>query len=307
MMLVELALALGMASCATISGEHIEARDLTPVEPAFSGIAPGTVLGYSPVPGARRIFRAAELARLSQQYGFALDAPHDVCVERDMQSLTREALEAAMRVALEGPQATIEILEWSRYPVPRGPIEFARSGLRAPPRGAETHAVLWRGFVRYAAGRRFAMWARVRISVSVDRVVAVKTLTAGKIIQAADVTVETVDGFPGAIPAAHALDEVAGQIPRRAIPAGSPVFPAILDAPAEVARGDQVVVEVLSGRAKLKLEARAESQGRRGDLIPVRNPATGKTFRARVAGPGKLLLAPRDGAPVGSQHPTGEK
>src|SRR5439155_2628729 len=206
MMLIELGLAIGMASCATVSGEQIEARDLALVEPAFSSIAGGTVLSYAPAPGVERIFRAAELVRLSQRYGFVLDAPHDVCVEREMQSLTREALAAAMRVALGHPEATVDILEWSRYRVPRGPIEFARSGLSAPPPGALSHAVLWRGFVRYAAGRRFALWARVRIAVPVDRVVAVKTLAAGKIIQAADVAVERGDSFPGTAVAAHALD-----------------------------------------------------------------------------------------------------
>ena len=245
--------------------------------------------------------------RLSQRYGFVLDAPHDVCVEREMQSLTREALEAAMRVALGHPEATVEILEWSRYRVPRGPIEFARSGLSAPPPGALSHAVLWRGFVRYAAGRRFALWARVRIAVPVDRVVAVKTLAAGKIIQAADVAVERGDSFPGTAVAAHALDQVAGHVPRRVIPAGSAVFIAILDVPPEVASGDAVLVEVLSGLTKVKLEGRAQGPGHRGDLIPVRNPATGKTFRARVEGPGKVTLSPRDGSPVPTGRPIGEK
>jgi len=50
----------------------------------------------------------------------------------------------------------------------------------------------------------------------------------------------------------------------------------------DVHQGDIVEVEVQDGSAHLKFEARAEAPGAVGDAIPVRNPASGKRFLAKV-------------------------
>lgn len=50
----------------------------------------------------------------------------------------------------------------------------------------------------------------------------------------------------------------------------------------EIHRGDMVRVDVECGRAHLVVEAVALSGGHAGDLVDLRNPATGKTFKARV-------------------------
>ncbi|MGE5645490.1 MAG: flagella basal body P-ring formation protein FlgA [Acidobacteriota bacterium] len=60
--------------------------------------------------------------------------------------------------------------------------------------------------------------------------------------------------------------------------------------PREVERGDLVAVEVSSGAAVLKFEARAESGGSAGQDVTVRNPVTKKCFSARVAAQGRVLL-----------------
>jgi hypothetical protein len=51
-----------------------------------------------------------------------------------------------------------------------------------------------------------------------------------------------------------------------------------------------VAVEVRSGAALLKFEAAAESGGKAGELVAMRNPANGARFRARVVAKGKVLL-----------------
>ncbi len=60
--------------------------------------------------------------------------------------------------------------------------------------------------------------------------------------------------------------------------------------PREVERGDLVAVEVTSGGALVKFEARAESGGTQGETVVLRNPATKICFSALVAGKGKVTL-----------------
>jgi len=51
-----------------------------------------------------------------------------------------------------------------------------------------------------------------------------------------------------------------------------------------------VTVLVQSGAAVLTLEAEAQSDGRAGQTISLRNAASGKVFRARITGKGRALL-----------------
>jgi hypothetical protein len=60
--------------------------------------------------------------------------------------------------------------------------------------------------------------------------------------------------------------------------------------PPEVKRGDNVLVEVAVGTARLSFQAPAESSGHISEMIVVRNPENGKLFRARVEGPGKVSV-----------------
>lgn len=58
----------------------------------------------------------------------------------------------------------------------------------------------------------------------------------------------------------------------------------------DVMRGEQVSVVVTSGAALLRFEADAETSGRRGDSVLVRNPENGKLFQARVEGKGRVTV-----------------
>lgn len=59
---------------------------------------------------------------------------------------------------------------------------------------------------------------------------------------------------------------------------------------AAVDRGERVSVEVSSGAARLAFEAMAESGGRVGSVVLVRNPANGHVFQAKVAEKGKVVV-----------------
>jgi hypothetical protein len=60
--------------------------------------------------------------------------------------------------------------------------------------------------------------------------------------------------------------------------------------PSDIQRGERVVVEVNSGAAQVRFEADAESSGRTGDSVLIRNPDNGKLFQARVEGKGKVVV-----------------
>jgi flagella basal body P-ring formation protein FlgA len=79
-------------------------------------------------------------------------------------------------------------------------------------------------------------------------------------------------------------------LPRRPIAASATVTAFQLEGPKDIERGDLVGVEVQSGAAHLSLEGRALADGRKGDMIPVRNTANGKIFSARVHDKGRVVL-----------------
>jgi flagella basal body P-ring formation protein FlgA len=285
-----------VAGCVPVEGDRVTARDLAQADPAFSALAADTVFSLSPAPGVRRVFQAADLKRLAASHGLSLEAAAEVCVERPMVALDRERLLEAMRAALARPEARIELVDVIAFRVPRGAIEFPLGGLRRPPAGRPDAPVLWNGSVRYGAGRRYPIWAKVRILAPLVRVVAVEDLRASRPIQAGQVRLDASEGFPEAA-VATSVDQVVGLAPRRAIPAGAPIPKSILAPAREVERGDAVRVEASSGRASVALPGRALSGGSRGDAVMVRNPASGRSFQARVSGRGTVSVDGREGEP----------
>jgi len=282
-------LALALASgCIAVDGEHIRAADLAAAVPEFAQLAPETELAYSPIPGVRRTVMSGELQRWASQHGLKLEGGPSLCIQRETSELTRESVLEALRTAIANDSARIELVDFSRYPVPKGDLEFPRSGYTAPL--SATQAVVWRGRVRTAGNRSTPVWARVRIAVSGKRLVAADDLPAGKPITAAQVRVEEselpLQRGAGLVDPQQAV----GKVPLRSIRAGSPLVAMQLTAPPEVSRGDNVEVRVLSGAAQLNFQASAESAGRRGDLVMLRNPESGKRFQARVEGQGKVTV-----------------
>ena len=278
-------------SCLTIEGDAILARHLALALPEFSALPPDTKIGYAPIPGVRRFFHASELRRFAQAHHIAFSPAGTLCFEHAMERLQPEAVVQAMRKGLGQPAAHIEIQELSRYPVPRGQVAFDRSTLPAAPSLENAAAPqLWRGAVEYGGGRRFAIWARARILVRSVRIVATEDLAVGRPIEARQVRVEAYDAPPSNQPSPPALDKVIGKLPRQPIKASATITALQLEEPKDIERGDLVEVEVRSGGARLALEGRALADGRKGEMIPVRNTANAKSFSARVEEKGRVVL-----------------
>ena len=227
MMIVALLAAAALPACQPVERENILGSDLAAAEPLFAKIPPDTVVGYAPLPGAHRTFTAGELARLGDRLGIAAEF-HPLCFEYPMHRLERAKVIEAMDASLPGTK--VELLEFSLYPVPRGEIVFP-PGSVSRPSSKSGDPVMWRGYVRYAGNRRFAIWARALVPESEAE--AVK-------------------------------------------------------------RGGTVQVDVTSGGAHLKFEARAESGGAVGSIVTVRNASSGKTFPARVVGKNKVMVEPSE-------------
>jgi flagella basal body P-ring formation protein FlgA len=282
------------ADCVPVPGERILARDLARAVPAFAALPPELALGYAPAPGSRRAYPAAELSRLAARYGLTVEPGVDACLVRPAGTLTRERVTAAMQATV--PKAHIEVLELSRQPVPPGEIHFPISGLSTAPASEPASARLWRGQVRQPGQDDFPVWAKVRVLVSGTRAVASEELLPGRPIERAQFRLEPYEGAPGM----PDPSQIVGRAPRRPIPAGAAIEAQLLEEPEEVLRGEPVRVEVWSGRARLVLEGQAQSSGRRGETIAVRNPATGKIFSARVQDRGQVSVTPGWSAPGGS-------
>lgn len=277
------------AACVPVGGERILGRNLAAANAAFASVAPDQVIAFAPSPGRVRLMGPQELARLAARYGVEADTFQQVCFERVTEPLTAARLIPALRKALEMPQAEIHILDFSRYPLPPGQLEFSRTALPAAPPNGDAE-VLWRGHLMEGEHHSIPIWVKVKILVEQKWIEAVSTLFPGRPIAAGQVVLKSGKAFPPRHPMLKNLSDVIGHQAVRSIRPGQAIEPQMLREADAVKPGDLVSVQVLSGSAQLHLTARAESAGGIGDIVALQNPAGGKTFRAVVQGEGKVVV-----------------
>jgi len=289
--LVLLATFPNFGSCHFVTAERIMGADLARSIPSFSPIPKDAIIGYSPAPGSRRVFQLPELKRIAVRYGISVPEGSGACFEWKLQEVGESTVAAAIRQSLRSPSARVEILAISKTLAPEGSVEFPLSGLSAAASVDRDTPVIWRGYVSYAKTRRYSLWTRVRLSATMTRVVAVTAIGPNEGIQARNVRLETYEDFPLQNEVAKNLEEVVGRLARRSIRAGKPVLRADLVDPFLVQRGDAVEVTAISGMTQLEMsDAIAQTAGRQGEMISLKNPRSGKMFRARVEGRDKAIV-----------------
>lgn len=277
------AIAARAFACHAVEGERISGKDLAAANALFAGLDPDMAIAPLPLPGVPRVFHIVELMRLALRNGMVAPvSTKELCFERATEPLTAERLLPVLRSALGIDDAQIEIQDFSRLGVPRGKIGFTRDGLSA--------TGLWRGQVFYAEARSVPVWAKVRVTVDRTWVEALETLPTGRAIARGQLVERRGPRFPFGPKPVDSIDLAEGREPIRAIKPGEPVFASILVAPRDVKRGDKVNVVVESGQAKLEFEGTAETSGRPGELVMVRNPDNQRHFQARVDGKDKVLI-----------------
>jgi flagella basal body P-ring formation protein FlgA len=277
--------AFAAISCLAVNpgSDQILAGDLAAALPGLIVPAPGIPVALAPSPGVQRVFRAPELRRMAERFGWSGVPDADICVERPVFPPDPARFLAAMRKAM--PEAEITLLEYGRQSLPEGELEFPASGVHPGPMGA-----LWSGNVRYAGTHRFSVWARVKILVPVTQLIAVVDLEPGHEIAADQVHAETGPGFPPAVPVLTSGEGAIGKWPRATIHAGTAIRAAMLQDPMAVVRGDTVKLDVSSGAAHLELDVLAEGSGAVGETISVLNLDSHRHIPARVVGKGRVSV-----------------
>lgn len=291
--------------CLPLRHDAVTAADLAPLAPAF-GTLPGPVrVAWAPAPGVTRWISPGELVRIGHQLGIAVE-PTGVCLARVVELLERETLLAAMRAAGAGYE--IELAGFGPVELPAGRLEFSARGLPHLPRPAlptlAVPIVQWRGRLVSESGRAFPVWARARVSVRRPGLVTLRPLEAGQIVEDAAIRrVELIDYPAWEAPLADTALAIGRRV-RRRIATGSPILPQLLALRRDVERGDSVEIDLLTteistgpkepngGEASAKLTAQAESPGRVGELILLKNPLTGRRFSSKVTGVGRAEMTP---------------
>jgi len=282
------------AACLPLNSDWIYGRDLAAAVPALTGLPPDLPVSYAPVPGLERVFRPPELRQLARAHRLPVPATlGNACFAWPVVPLAAESVRQAIETTLAGRNPQIEIAGQSLAPVPKGELIFPLAGLSA----FSGHATIWKGYVRYTSTRRFSTWANVRIAIREPHLVAAAALSAGVAPAAEQIRAEPYQGpLLREMPLTD-VSQLTGLVACRAIASGVTLLAGMFEAPKEVERGDLVTVLVENGAAHLETQGIADQAGRRGDIISVHNPRTGRPYRARIAGRGTVLVVP--GGPAG--------
>jgi len=293
------ALTSELNGCVPVRDEQIHARDVAKAFPRFAALPGELDLGYAPLAGVRRTLTGSSLQTTARTRGIQLDAAPDVCFERPLVPLQEVDVHEAMLNAWDGAAFSIDVRSWGPQTIPEGKLVFPRTGLQLPPASDPEGEVYWRGYVSYGNNHRFSVWARARISTTITRVVAVADIPAGKTIHDGQVRLETCDTVAPDDRLATDLDEVVGSVPRSFIKAGAPILRSQLNKVPDVDKGDTVQVQVRMGGTHLIMEGRAQTPGKTGSTIWVKNLSSGKEFQATVTGRGTVSVGPPSEAAVG--------
>lgn len=281
------------AACVGLPSDRIRVADLLGAVPALEGAPPDLVLGYSPAPGATRVVRRPELAGWLQNLGLPAEPaslPAVLCLERSAAPLTRAQVENALIAALHDPGIAIRIADFSHFPIPASTLEFPLTGLSRPSPARPDAPVLWLGHAVFDGGRKVTVWATVGLWAKREVLVAAVPLEARTELTAGLLQVAEREVFPFPDTAPASPEQLNGKALRRPVAAGSVITPDLLmDLPA-VRRGELASVTVEDGLIRIVFDAKADSNGARGDSIVLENPVSGRKFRGRIAGRRQVLV-----------------
>ena len=286
--------ALTGAECLKVPSNKILAGNLASVVPLFASVAGDVIIGAAPFPGTVRLLSSRDVYLAARQNGIAFSpgttAP-SVCVERALHPVAADDVRAALLAALDDPAPRIDLLDFSRQPLPDGSLSFSVSGLSQPPRGDPTSPVIWSGKLIYDGEQSLRVWAKVRVSVEKECFVTKTTIPRGTELNAEQLERVVAPQFPGGA-APLILSAIIGKSARRIIAAGERITPAVVENTHDVVQGDTVHVRVIEGAAEIRFDGVAQSSGMKGERILVHNPASGKTFSARIDDRDSVLVRP---------------
>ena len=301
----------GVAECMRLAGEAVTAGELAQVAPEFAALPAETRVAWAPAPGVTRWIAAGELARIGRQHGLTVTGA-GVCLMRAVAKLGREQLLEAMRTAgrdtagrdFGGRDLAIELLAFGPAEAPPGKLEFNAKSLPPLPRQEGAPVVQWRGRLVTESGRSYPVWARARLTVKRAALVTLRPVGAGELLEASAVERVEVMEYPGWEAPVGELELAVGRRLRRAVAPRTRVLPQWLAVKRDVERGDAVAV-TLPGEATLT--AQAESPGRAGETILLKNPLTGRRFPSKVTGAGRATMIALPSTNRSQEHPDADR
>jgi flagella basal body P-ring formation protein FlgA len=289
------------STCIVVDGEYILAKNVASAYPEFLALAGDTTLSYAPAPGHRRPVSAIEISDWAQSHGLATHAEKGSCFERAGVALTGKNFQEAIRNQLKGSTGGIEIdvLDFYSHVLPPGRLELPLSGAALPPPDHPETVFLWRGQLISSGGASYPVWARVRVVEKRDVVRAVRNLSVGTILESEQLTSTLEQSSPLRSADSESLSFYVGKSLTRSVTKGSRLDSGLVQRAPAVQRGDKVRVAIVSGSARLELDALADATGYAGDSILFRNPSGSRHFRALITGAGRaeLILNSADGDP----------
>ena len=248
-----MAIAISTGGChEVIDGGRIMGRHLAAADERFSALPADLFIGYAPYPGAQRILRADELLRISKAQGLDLGPSRPICMSWAMKDPDAALFVTAMQESLGIPGARVEVVETSKQKLPPGKLVFPLGSMSAQTASSAELGLIWRGHVLYDENQRYSIWARVRVSAPIQRVVANTQLKRGEVITASQVRLEQVQGFPVKNPIATQLEDVIGRSPIVTINEGVGVQTSILSTPVHVSQDQIVEVHLDQGKVRFK-------------------------------------------------------
>lgn len=147
-------------------------------------------------------------------------------------------------------------------------------------------------------GERVVSSATIRADVLLRRdvVIAPGGVRRGADITPDDVIAERVWLAPGGAAPIGSLEGAVGARARTRIAPGMILRTDMIETPVVVRKGDLVTVHCVSGGVLVRTPARAQADGREGELIEFRIDRTRRPFLARVSGPGVAVMLAGDEA-----------
>ena len=151
LLILALVATVAHAACLPVTGDRIFASDLARADSRFAALPDTLPLGFAP-----HVFHVAELQRIARSNGMPVASLAEVCFETQLHAPAEPEFLDAMRRSLPA-SAAITMLEMFPSPIPDGAVVFPAS---------ERDAQIWRGYVQYTPTRRFPIWARVAVSMT---------------------------------------------------------------------------------------------------------------------------------------------
>ena len=126
------------------------------------------------------------------------------------------------------------------------------------------------------------LWVKADVRVFEEVVVSSQPLASQEIVKGNDVRVERRETSGLQARPYYRIADVVGQQVTRAIPLNETLTQKRLERPTVMRRGSAVVLVYETSGLRVETQGIAEENGRTGELIQVKNPASGKLLRGMV-------------------------